>query len=363
MRNIICLITALFFSIVFFSPACSALYGTDELYDALPGYAAEELEKNGITPEGGTEKVGIGAVLEIIADSFADNMGKPLKMFASVTAVIILSSVMSGMSDAAGMKSTGVYSLISAAASAVVICAYMSDIITVSQKAFSTASDFMLTYVPVLAGVAAAVGHTASAAVYSSVTLTAIQILSRITSAVIIPLTSCMIGITAAGSIDPELNLDRLAEGIKKLITWGLGLIMTLFLGVLSVQSIITASADNAAMKTLKFVVSASVPIVGGSVSEALSSVSGSISILRSGIGGFGIAAGAFMLLAPAVTALCCKFLLFAAGVLSDLFGCTSAGKIIRSGENVMSVILASLVCIFLFITVSSAVLLVFCRS
>ncbi|MBP5604605.1 MAG: hypothetical protein J6X60_03560, partial [Ruminiclostridium sp.] len=216
---------------------------------------------------------------------------------------------------------------------------------------------------PVLAGVAAAGGHTASAAVYSSVTLAAIQILSRITSAVIIPLTSCMIGITAAGSIDPELNLDRLAEGIKKLITWGLGLIMTLFLGVLSVQSIITASADNAAMKTLRFVVSAAVPIVGGSVSEALSSVSGSISILRSGIGGFGIAAGAFMLLAPAVTALCCKFLLFAAGVLSDLFGCAPAGKIIRSGENVMSVVLAALACIFLFITVSSAVLLVFCRS
>ncbi len=355
--------TVLVCSAVFFSPACFAVYGTDELYDALPEYAAEELEKNGITPEGGTGNLGVGGVIEIITDSFTENAVKPLKMFASVIAVILLSSVMSGMSDAAGGTTSGVYSLVSAAASAVVICVYLSDIIAVSQKAFSTASDFMLTYVPVLAGVAAAGGHTASAAVYSSVTLTAIQILSRITSAVIIPLTSCMIGITAAGSIDPGLNLDRLAEGIKKLISWGLGLVMTLFLGILSVQSVITASADNAAMKTLKFVVSAAVPIVGGSVSEALSSVSGSISILRSGIGGFGIAAGAFMLLAPAVTALCCKFLLFVAGVLSDLFGCASAGKIIRSGENVMSVVLASLACIFLFITVSSAVLLVFCCS
>ncbi|MBP5606470.1 MAG: hypothetical protein J6X60_13180, partial [Ruminiclostridium sp.] len=156
MRILICVTAVLLCSVFIFSPACSAVYGTDELYDALPVYTAEELERNGITPEGGTEKVGIGGVLEIIADSFAENAGKPLKMFASVAAVILLSSVMSGMSDAAGGKTAGVYSLVSAAASAVVICAYMSDIIDASQKALNTASDFMLTYVPVLAGVAAA---------------------------------------------------------------------------------------------------------------------------------------------------------------------------------------------------------------
>ncbi|MBR5088329.1 MAG: hypothetical protein IK093_02770, partial [Ruminiclostridium sp.] len=293
----------------------------------------------------------------------ADNADKPLRMFASVTAVILLASLLAGVSDAAGGMSTGVYALVTSASAAVVISVSLGDIIGTAETAFTAVSDFMLAYIPVLGGVAAAGGHTGSAAVFSSVTLTAIQVLSRLISAVVIPLTSCIIGITAAGSVDPELRLDRLCEGIKKLVIWGLGLIMTLFLGILSVQSIITASADNAAMKTIKFAVASAVPIVGGAVSEALSTVSGSIALLKSGIGGFGIAAGACLMLPPILTALCYRFLLFAAGVVSDLFGCDAAGRIIKSGENVMSVVLAALVCVFTFVTVSSAVLLAFCRS
>ncbi|MCR4779478.1 MAG: hypothetical protein K5876_00130 [Ruminiclostridium sp.] len=243
------------------------------------------------------------------------------------------------------------------------ISAYLSDIIASAQTAFEAASDFMLAYIPVIAGVTAAGGHTGSAALFSSVTLTGIQLLARLTTAVIIPLTGCMLGITAASGADPDLKLDRLGEGLKRFTVWGLGLTMTLFLGILSVQSMITASADNAALKTLKFAVSSAVPIVGGAVSEALSTVSGSIALMKTSIGGFGIAAGVCVLAPPVAAALCCKFFLFAAGVISDLFGCAETGRMIKSGENVMTVIIAALACFFAFITVSTGILLAFCRS
>lgn len=362
MKRFLAALAAVLTALIVLAPQCYAEFGTDELYGALPDEAREELEDSGITVDGGTEKLSIGDIWEQIVSAFTENADKPLRMFAAVIAVVLLTSLISGVSDTAGGGS-GVYTLVTSVSAAAVISAYLGDIIDTARTAFTAVSDFMLTYVPVLAGVAAAGGHTASAAVYSSVTLTAIQVLSRLTSAVIIPLTGCIIGITAASGADPDLKLDRLCEGIKKFVIWGLGLIMTLFLGILSVQSIITASADNAGMKALKFAVSSAVPFVGGAVSDALSTVSGSLSVLRSGIGGFGIAACVVMLLPPVVTALLYKFLLFAAGVISDLFGCGAAGKIIKSGENAMSVILAALACFFVFMTVSSAVLLAFCRS
>lgn len=340
-----------------------AHFAADELYDALPADTAEMLDENGITPDGGAGSVPVSDIFGTIAGLVRDNAGKPLKMFGTVTAVILLASLLSGVSGAAGGTAGKIYPLVTSLACAAVISAYMSSILDTARAAFAGISDFMLVYIPVIAGVTAAGGHTASAAVFSSVSLTAIQVLARITSSVIIPLTSCMIGITAAGSADPDLGLDRLGDGIKKFIVWGLGLIMTIFLGILSVQTVITSASDNAAMKTLKFAVSSAVPIVGGAASEALSAVSGSISLLKTGIGGFGIAAGVCMVLPLAVTAVCYKFLLFAAGVISDLFGCTGTGRMIRSGENVMSVIIASLTCFFLFVTVSSALLLAFCRS
>ena len=354
---------AVFFLMTALCVVCGAELAADELYDALPEDAAEMLDKNGITPEGGAGSVPVSDIFGTIAELVGESAGKPLKMFGAVTAVILLASLLSGVSDAAGGTVGKIYPLVTSLTCAAIISVYMSGILDTARAAFAGISDFMLVYIPVMAGVTAAGGHTASAAVFSSVSLTAIQVLARLTSSVIIPLTSCMIGITAAGSADPDLGLDRLGEGIKKFIVWGLGLIMTIFLGILSVQTVITSASDNAAMKTLKFAVSSAVPIVGGAASEALSAVSGSISLLKTGIGGFGIAAGVCMVLPPAVTAVCYKFLLFAAGVLSDLFGCGGAGRMIRSGENVMSVIIASLTCFFLFVTVSSALLLAFCRT
>ena len=342
---------------------CGAQFGTDELYDALPEEAREMLDDGGITPEGGADTVNVSDIFGTITELVKENAGKPLKMFGAVTAVILLASLLSGIGGTAGGAVSRVYPLVTALSCAAIVTVYLSGILDAARSAFSTVTDFMLVYIPVIAGVTAAGGHTASAAVFSSVTLTAIQVLARLTSSVIIPLTSCMIGITAAGSADPDLGLDRLGEGIKKFVVWGLGLIMTVFLGILSVQTVITSSADNAAMKTLKFAVSSAVPIVGGAASEALSAVSGSISVLKTGIGGFGIAAGVCMLLPPAVTVICYKFLLFAAGVISDLFGCGAVSRIVKSGENVMSVMIASFTCFFLFVTVSSALLLAFCRS
>ncbi len=358
-RRILPLLAA-FLAVIMLTVSCSAEYGTDELYGAVPDEVRDTLEDSGITPAGGVENISLTDILGYIAGLVTENIEKPLKLFGSVLAVVLLSSLMSGMSTAAASK---VYPLVTSASAAVMITAYLGDVIGTAQTAFKAATDFMLAYIPVIAGVTAIGGHQASAALFSTVTLTAIQLLARLTSAVIIPLTGCMLGITAAGSVDPDLKLDRLSEGIKKFVVWGLGLIMTLFLGILSVQSIITASADNAAMRTLKFAVSSAVPIVGGAVSEAMSTVSGSIALLKNGIGGFGIAAGACLLAPHVIAVLCCKLALFAAGVVSDLFGSAETGRIIKSGENAMTVITAALSCFFVFITVSSAILLAFCRS
>ncbi len=356
-------LTGIFAALFMLTFGCGAQFAADELYGAIPEEAASQLEESGITPAGGVQELSPGDILGYLAGLVTENAAKPLKMFGTLLAVIMLSALFSGMSDAAGAARTRIYPLVTSAASAVIVSLYLSDIINTASSAFGAAADMMLVYLPVVGGVTAMGGHTASAAIFTSVTLTAIQLLARIASSVIIPLTGCIIGITAAGSAGSDLALDRLAEGIKKLVIWGLGLIMTLFLGILSVQTMITASSDNAALRTLKFTVSSAVPIVGGAVSEALSTVSGSISLLRTSIGGFGIAAGAVILAPAVVTALCYRFFLFAAGVVSDIFGCAETGKMIKSGENVMAVVIAVLSCFFVFITVSTAILLTFCRS
>ena len=73
---------------------------------------------------------------------------------------------------------------------------------------------------------------------------------------------------------------------------------MSLFAGILGISSFAAASFDNLAARGVKFAISASVPVVGGSISEAMSSVAGSAMLLKNavGIGGVILLFGIFAL-------------------------------------------------------------------
>ena len=365
LRFIAFVCTAAAFAFILSFKAGCVDFGTDELYGALPENALEYLEEKDITPENnGIMNISVQDILSGIFDMIGENIGKPLRMFTSLLAVILLTSLAEGLRDASGKGApVQVFSLVSALAAAITVSLHLSSALSSIGGALSGASGFMLTYIPVLAGVIAIGGHASTAAVFSSVTVVAIQILAQLITAFLLPCTSSLLGISAAGGLNPDLKTDRLGDGIKKAVIWGLGLIMTVFMGILSVQSTISASADSVALRAARFAVASSVPFVGGAVSDALATVKSSISLLKSGIGGFGIAAGGCILLPVIINAACFRFFLFLADVVSDIFGNSQVTRMIKAGENVMSIIISMLACFFLFITISTAVMLSVCRG
>ena len=48
---------------------------------------------------------------------------------------------------------------------------------------------------------------------------------------------------------------------------------------------------------------------------------------------------------------------------ISDILGTEDAGRMIRCGENVISIVISMIICFLLFITVSSALMLLICRQ
>lgn len=355
------IISALFFSIV----VSAADFGTDELIDALPEESRNYMEERDITPENnGFSNLSITDILNDIVEIAVENIEKPSKMLLSLIGVILISSLFSALrGDGANKSYDKALTLLSTLCITVIISVYLSENLTATGAVLSSTSGFMLTYIPILGGVMAAEGQASSATVFSSVMMVAIQLMAQATTGLLLPFLSSVLGISAAGGLNPDLKLERLTDGIKKAVTWTLGLIMTLFIGVLSLQSSISASTDSIALKAARFAVSSSVPIVGGAVSDALATVKTSIQLLKSGIGSFGIVAGATILLPTLINTLIYKFFLFIAGTIGDIFGNDRTAVMIKAGENIMSIILAIISCFFVFVTVSTALMLIICRS
>ena len=91
--------------------------------------------------------------------------------------------------------------------------------------------------------------------------------------------TTLLCAVTGNGS------LNEFSELFAKVHKTLLALSMSLFAGILGISSFAAASFDSLAARGVKFAIGASVPVIGGSIAEAMSSVAGSALLLKNAIG------------------------------------------------------------------------------
>lgn len=141
----------------------------------------------------------------------------------------------------------------------------------------------------------------------------------------ILPIVVAIFVTSAASSIDPVFS--RISKGVKEIFLWGTGILTALIGATFSLQSVISISADSAAIRSAKYAITGTIPIVGNVVSGALGLVAGGVSYARGLIGGGAIAVIVMLVLSPLVTLLlyriCIKFGVFFSSVCS-LDGCAS---------------------------------------
>ena len=186
-----------------------------------------------------------------------------------------------------------------------------------------------------------------------------IQIFMHLATGVILPLSICIMGITLAGAVNTDLKLSMFCDSVKKIVIWLLGIIMTVFVALLGLQTFITAGADSVGLKATKFTVSNAVPFIGGAISDALSVMIGGVGVIKNNFGVFGVIAGAVLMLPSILSALCYKLILSFSHSISEMFSVNGLSQVIKGAESVVSVVLA-LLCCFLLMTVICVSLMIF---
>ena len=62
--------------------------------------------------------------------------------------------------------------------------------------------------------------------------------------------------------ISDKVQVGKLAKFIKSSIVWSLGILLTIFVGVISLEGTLTSSVDGITAKTAKAAVSSLIPVV-----------------------------------------------------------------------------------------------------
>ena len=85
-----------------------------------------------------------------------------------------------------------------------------------------------------------------------------------------------------------SMGQESLAEAIRKAVSWALGGSLAAFTLYLTLTGAVSGAADQAAVRAAKAVLSGTVPVVGGILSDAAETLLAGAGVLRGGIGIFG---------------------------------------------------------------------------
>ncbi len=328
-----------------------------EIVSALPDDTADALVSSGITPENGAQ-ISFEGVISALWQLILEKLQSPLKLAAGLTGVVMLAALSKSMAQGSDSGMVRVFTAVGVLAGAAMSISSVAECISGISSILQDCAAFMLTFIPIYAGVLAVLGKAATANVINVTVLAATQLFSQLVVNLLMPLCGTVLGLSVTGAVHPELCTEKLGEQIKKLVIWSLSLLMTIFMGILSMQTFSANAADNVLIRTAKMAVSSGVPIVGGTISDAVSTLAGSIGLLKSTVGTYGIAAAAVMIAPSFITAAGYKLALAVVQTVADIFGVKELAGLFGSCGSVMSILIAVMSCFLLMNVIAIIIML-----
>lgn len=282
----------------------------EEFESALPDGSEAQTDANALS-----ESIGIKNLLNRIVGVISGQGGELVKFILSLVGVALMGALASNArSDIAPSVSRAVGVVASA-----MMLERLIFLFEGVGKSFSEISSFFAALIPVTLAVnSLGVSPTLAStqAVGMGVTLSAYSFISE---RLLVPIVSAIFVSSAASSIDPLF--ERIAKGIKGVFLSFIGIFTVLVGATFSLQSAISSGADSTIMRSARYAVAGSIPIVGNAVSGALGLVSGGVAYARGIIGAGSVAVILTLILSPLVTMLlyriCLKLGIFFASVCS----------------------------------------------
>ncbi|KEH97240.1 stage III sporulation protein AE [Clostridium botulinum] len=203
--------------------------------------------------------------------------------------------------------------------------------ITAAKDVLKQMTDFMAALMPVLLMLLASVGGFTQAATMDPIIIGVTNISARLFMDLIIPIISISFVIQFCNNISDDHKIDKLSKLLNKSVLWIQGIVMTIFIGTITIRGMTTSTLDAVTEKTAKFAIDNFIPVVGKSLSDAISTVASYSLLLKNALSSIGLIILITIIIFPIIK-------LFAMGFIYKLTGALiepiSNGKLVKCIES-----------------------------
>lgn len=223
-------------------------------------------------------------------------------------------------------------------------------VMTYTKDTIQTMIDFILALLPILLALIATGGGVVSVSFFHPIIVFLMNTSGMLMNYIVLPLLLLATILSIVSTMSDQYKVTKLSKLLQNVSVSIIGIFLTIFLGVLSVQGTATAVADGIAVKTAKFVTGNFIPVVGRMFTEAADTVLSASALLKNTVGIVGVVILLLIVAFPAIQIFCIAFIYkFAAAVLQPVGGGTIIQCLDIIGRSIIYVFACLTIVSFMF--------------
>ncbi len=324
----------------------------DDLKDALSALGIDDISFESIY------NVSLSSILNYFSPEIKNKAENILKSFVLLFSLIMILSVFAVVLN--GSKNEKLISFLAMALIMTMTAQLSGRILNSCLSVMKLSGNFMVSFVPILTLIIALSGNPTGALTYNTAVLGFAEILNWSLNGVLVDVMGCFFCLSIAFSMNDAMNVGRLVNAVNRAVSFFFGIAGTMFASFLSFKNIMAVSADSLSVKGIRFLLSSLVPIVGSSISEAYSSVLGSISLIKSSVAVIGIIGVAIINLPVIIETLLVYISFLFLSYISEVTGLSAVSDFFKAvSAGIRIILLAAIFEIFLLV-ISTGIMLTF---
>lgn len=221
---------------------------------------------------------------------FGTEVRSSVKTLISILVIIVIHSVLKAISDS--LENTNISEIIYYVQYILIVTVIMSNFNSIIQTVKETSQNlvaFMNMLVPILITLMVYTGSITTSGILEPFILFMINFVGNMIQSILIPLMLIITVFSIISKISNKIQIDKISSFLKSSVIWFLGIILTVFVGVISLEGTLSSSVDGITAKTTKAAVSTMIPVVGKILGDAVDTVLGCGLVLKNAVGIVGV--------------------------------------------------------------------------
>jgi stage III sporulation protein AE len=210
------------------------------------------------------------------------------------------------------------------------------------RRTVDTMVEMIMAMIPLLLALLASLGNFASAAIFRPLIIFAVNFFATLTRDFVFPMVYLTTILSIVNHFSPRVTVSKLADLLKNVSVWTMGISMTVFTGLLSIYGVASSVGDAVTIRTAKFMTGAFLPVVGGMLTDAVETVASATLILKNTVHIAGVIVLFYMVVFPLLKILALVFIYKLAAALIQPLGETNLSDSLNTMGNCLSLVFAA---------------------